>query len=288
MLSLVKMKVIQKIAIGYTRFKFRVLSLFSKKLAAKKAFELFSTPRGKPPKQMPAFINKAEPLTFQLNGFNINGYRWNHPQQKKILILHGFSSAAYKFSYYAEAFANKGFEVIAFDAPAHGSSEGKTVNAVIYSEMIKKVIELYGPFHGFLAHSFGGLALSLALENTPHDSNTHVVLIATVTETTSAIDTAMKMLGLKNEEVKKEFNKIIYNLSGQTSEWYSIRRAVKNMQAKILWIHDEDDDITPAADTIKVKEDNHSNIEFMITQGLGHRRIYHDEDVRKRVIDFLG
>ena len=83
-----------------------------------------------------------------------------------------------------EPLENKGYEVLAFDAPAHGDSEGSTVNAIEYSEMIKKVIELYGPVEAFIAHSFGGIAISLALEQIPHDANTKIVFIAPATETT--------------------------------------------------------------------------------------------------------
>src|SRR5882757_5644780 len=129
------MKVIQKLAFVYTRLKFKLLVIFSKKKVARQAFQLFCTPFITPPKKVPAVFEKAEKLNFKLNGLNVNGYRWNHPKPHRILILHGFSSSAYKFSYYAEAFINKGYEVLAFDAPAHGKSEGKTTNAVEYSVM---------------------------------------------------------------------------------------------------------------------------------------------------------
>jgi alpha-beta hydrolase superfamily lysophospholipase len=58
----------------------------------------------------------------------------------------------------------KGYEVIAFDAPAHGDSSGKTANAFQYRDAIKAVYEKFGPMHSFIAHSFGGLALSLFME----------------------------------------------------------------------------------------------------------------------------
>ena len=62
---------------------------------------------------------------------------------------------------------------------------------------------------------------------------------------------------------------------------------MQNIKAKVLWIHDENDDATPLGDALKVKEDNHPNIQFAITKGFGHRRIYHDTEIRKLVVDFL-
>ena len=38
---------------------------------------------------------------------------------------------------------------------------------------------------------------------------------------------------------------------------------------------------------LKVKQDNHSNINFVITKGLGHRKIYHDAEVNKAIINFM-
>ncbi|MBK6379692.1 MAG: alpha/beta hydrolase [Chitinophagaceae bacterium] len=279
------MKLTQRLAIGYVQTKFKLLSAISKKKAAEKALVVFGTPFMKSIRKAP--IKNAEVIHFQLNNKKMNGYRWNHPQPQKALILHGFGSAAHKFEDYALLLIEKGFEVLAFDAPAHGNSEGDTTNAIEYSEMIQEVMERFGPIENFIAHSFGGISLSLALEQVTHDANTKVVFIAPATETTSAVDGAFKMLKLKNETVRNEFEKIILNLTGKNVAWFSMRRAMDHIKASILWVHDEEDDITPWADALKVKEDNHPNIKFVCTKGLGHRKIYHDDNIKKQVIDFM-
>lgn len=281
------MKLKQSLAIAYIRTKFKILASISKRKAAEEAFTLFCTPLIKPIKEIPQLFKEAESLQFESNGLKVQGYRWNHPQQKKVMVLHGFSSAACKFERYIASLIDKGYEVLAFDAPAHGNSEGKTVNVVQYSDMVKKAMSLYGPIDSFIAHSFGGLAISLTLEVIPHDEHTKVVFIAPATETTSAVKTAFEILQLNNSKVKEIFNNIIYELGGKPTEWYSIKRAMKNIKAKILWIHDEDDDVTPIADVLKVKEDQYPNIEFIFTKGLGHRKIYRDNAVRSAVINFL-
>jgi pimeloyl-ACP methyl ester carboxylesterase len=279
------MKLSQRLAIGYVQTKFKLLSIISKKKTAEKAFDVFGTPYLKSVRKAP--LKNAETIQFHLNNKKVNGYRWNHPQTKKALILHGFGSAAHKFEDYATMLAEKGFEVLAFDAPAHGDSEGDRTNAIEYCEMIKNVIEQYGPVQSFLAHSFGGISLSLALEDIPHDENTRVVFIAPATETTSAVDGAFSMLKIKNEVIRHEFEKIVFEVSGKKTAWFSMRRAMHNIKASVLWIHDEEDDITPWADALKVKEDNHPNIKFVLTKGLGHRKIYHDDNIKNSVIKFM-
>ncbi len=279
------MKLLQRLGIGYIQTKFKLLTVISKRKAAEKAFIIFGTPFIKSKSKEP--LKNAETVHLFLNNQNVTGYRWNHPQSKKALILHGFGSAAHKFENYATRLAEKGYEVLAFDAPAHGESDGTTTNAIEYSQMIKNVIEQYGHVQSFIAHSFGGISLSLALEETEHDETTKVVFIAPATETTSAVDGAFSMLKLKSKSVRNEFDKIVLEVSGKKTEWFSMRRAMHNINASILWIHDEEDDITPWADALKVKEDNHSNINFVLTKGLGHRKIYHDPEIKNRVIDFL-
>ncbi len=281
------MKLKQKIAIGFIRAKFKMLMLVSKRRAAEKAFELFSTPFLKSKVRTPTIFEQAEPLFFKLNGLKIKGFRWNHPQQHKVLILHGFGSAAHKFHQYISPLIEKGYEVLAFDAPAHGSSEGTKINAVEYAQMVEFVIKQYGPVNGFLAHSFGGIALSLVMEKTNHGADTHIVLIAPATETFSAVEGAFKMLQIKDSKVRREFDNIIFEKSGQKTEWFSIKRAMQNISASVLWIHDEEDDITPYEDALKVKQENFTNIKFIITKGLGHRKICGDAAIKKQVIEFL-
>ncbi len=281
------MKVQKNLAIGFIRTKLNLLSVVNKRRSGEEAFRLFCTPLSRyKGKEAPVFL-AGEKLEFKLGANTIKGYRCNHPQYKKALLLHGFSSTCHKFDKYALALIEKGYEVLAFDAPAHGFSEGTTVNAVDYSEMIKMVCEMYGPIDAFIGHSFGGIAVSLALEEVEHTEKTKLVLIAPATETSSAIDGAFAMLGITSNNIRTSMEEVIFKISGKKTDWFSVRRAIKNIKASVLWVHDEDDLVTPLADAIKVQEDNHAHIEFMITKGLGHQKIYRDASVTNAILQFL-
>jgi len=282
-----KMNIQQKLAIAFIRKKLQLLYLISPQQAGKEAFRLFCTPV-KPKKLIEANLFKeAEKLVLDIEHKKIRGFRIQQAGDKTVLLLHGFSSTLHRFEKYAEGFIKKGYSVIAFDAPAHGASEGTTVNALDYKNLIKEIFHRYGPVHGIVAHSFGGIAVSLALEEIPHDENLKLVLIAPATETSSAIDGAFKFLNIKNAGIRKTMDDMIYQISGKNTEWFSVRRAVKNIRANILWFHDEDDDVTPLVDALKVKNDNPPNISFIITKGLGHQRIYRDAEVRKQILEFI-
>lgn len=280
------MKLAQKIALGYIKAKLNLLSAISKKKAAEKAFELFCTPLRKSKMKKPLAFQKAENLSFVLNGITIRGYRWNHPSHKKFLIVHGFESASQNFDRYISPMVRMGYEVLAFDAQAHGISGGKRITLPEYVETLKQVLKRYGPIDAYLSHSFGGLALTQFIETIPHDEKTRIVLIAPATETVTAIDSFFRLLQL-NDDVRKEFNQLIFNKGGHWPQHYSIRRAMKHINAKVLWFHDENDDLTPLEDALKIKDEEHKNVEFIITSGLGHRRIYRDNKVSKKIFEFL-
>ena len=280
------MKLSQRLALRYIRTKFKLLSTISKKKAAEKAFALFCTPQLRNKKPLPEIFVKAEKLNFKIDGLNVKGWRWNHPATRKALILHGFESSVVNFDKYIKRLIEKNYEVLAFDAPAHGRSDGKQINAPLYKRTIQEINRLYGPVQSFLAHSFGGLAVCLALEEINHTPDYKLVLIAPATETTTAIDSFFKFLRL-DPTIRPEFENLIFRRSGYRPAWYSIRRTMKNIRAKVLWVHDEEDDTTPVCDVLKVKSENHPNIEFVLTKGLGHRRIYRDNKVAKLIVDFL-
>jgi len=280
------MKLTERMALTYIRTKFRLLSSISKKTAAAKALELFKTPKERETRPPSRVFDEAEKLKFDLEGISIHGYRWNKNSVKKVLIVHGFESSIVNFDHYVGPLIAKGYEVLAFDAPGHGSSGGKTITAPLFVKMIEAIHTHYGPVQSFIAHSFGGLAVSLALEKIDHDQTYKAVLIAPATETTTAINQFFDLLQL-NGKVREEFDALITEIGGHAAEWYSIHRAIKHIKAQILWLHDEDDQQTPLRDALKVKNDNLPTVTFVITKGLGHSRIYRDHETVKRIIDFL-
>src|SRR5262249_28756912 len=144
--------------------------------------------------------------------YTIVGYRWNSGAERTVLIVHGFESSAINFEAYVEPLIKKGYEVLAFDAPAHGYSSGRRLTAIIYRDLIKYIHERYGPVQSYMGHSFGGFALSLALAELPHDAMYRAVLIAPSTEISTAITQFFQFMRL-NDKVRREFDNHIEKIS---------------------------------------------------------------------------
>lgn len=280
------MRLSQRLLLKFTRTRFKLLSSLSKRKAAEKAFRLFITPQHRNKKPTPPIFEKAEKLEFPFEGYTVRGYRWNHPSEKKALILHGFESSVVNFERYIKPLIKKGYEVLAFDAPAHGRSTGRTITVITYKNLVHYLYSKYGPVDAFITHSFGGLTLSLVLEEIRHDSRMKVVFIAPAAETKTAIDHFFRLLKLDGD-VRGEFDKLITSLGGKKPEWYSVSRASNHIKAQVLFLQDKDDHITPLSDIEPIMQKNYPNFHFVISEGLGHRRIYRDGQTFKAIIDFL-
>jgi alpha-beta hydrolase superfamily lysophospholipase len=270
----------------YYRTRLRLLQWFSLKKAASEAFILFTTPLPVKQKTPAVLPEGAETLAFQFDQETVRGFRWQNPGRRRVLILHGFSSNLNKFMHYVDPLKKAGFEVLLFNAPAHGNSTGKTFNVLQYRDMIHKVAETYGPIQNFIAHSFGGLALSLYTESLKEQNQLKLVLIAPATETSTAIDQFATKLKISNR-LKTAMKDYIFQKSGIKAEDFSVRKAMHHIKAPVLWIHDLDDAVTPWKDAAAVQSDRHPNIYFINTRGLGHRKIYKDSEVAAKVIRYI-
>ena len=279
------MKLGQILAVNYLRARLNLLAVISTKRAAKKAFAIFCTPFYRNKKPAPAIFSEAEELSIHVKGNTVRGFKWNKGGSKRVLVLHGFESSVKNFDAYIERLIEKNYEVIAFDAPGHGISGGKQITLPLYIEMITAIHFNVGIIQSFMAHSFGGLAVTHFIEKIPN-ANTRLALIAPATETKTAINSFFRFLQL-NEAVRAEFEKIIEKKSGVPSAYFSVARALENIKAAVLWVHDKDDEVTPLKDVQPVMAKNYSNVSFLITEGLGHKKIYRDNKVMQAVVDFL-
>ena len=87
--------------------------------------------------------------------------------------------------------------------------------------------------------------------------------------------------------VRDEFEKIIKEMGEKSSTWYSVARAAANIKAQVLVLQDKHDPLTPIQDLQPLMEKHYPNFHFIITEGLGHRRIYRDASSVKQVMEFL-
>ncbi len=285
-----KLSAAQKLAINYYKAKLNLLNVVSPGMAAHEAFDLFTKPYGKPRKRRrSSWTKRAEALKLVSGGLTLMGYKWRAQpdNDKKLLIIHGFAGSVSSFERFLGPLLHFGYDVYAYEAPGHGTSEGNRLNTVIYSEMIEDVMSAHGPFDAFLAHSLGGLSLMMALHRVKTVNRPKVVLIAPATESTTAANQFFSFLQLP-PSLRVAFEQYVEKRGGQPLAWYSISRVLPEVAADILWVHDAQDSTTPIQDVYPLLQKGYMHVHFHFTEGLGHSGIYKDNKVKRRIVDFLA
>ena len=283
-----KISLIFKIIHGLMRATSKILCILSPRLAARWAYMLFFIPIGlpRPSSELP-YYESATRSSINYNGKMVALYIWGEGE-KTIILVHGWGSRGTRMGHLAEPFNKRGYRVVAFDAPAHGDSEGKKTNLFEVSEIINLIYEKFEPVHAVIGHSFGGMALTNAVHR--NDLNvSKVAVIASPFSMDYIVESFRKIMNINSkvtkimvERIQKRFleqlNLDVFSLS--------LESFASSFKTPILIIHDvEDRDI--AYEQGKEYAENFPNAEFISTTGLGHRRILRDPGIIDKLIEFI-
>jgi pimeloyl-ACP methyl ester carboxylesterase len=205
---------------------------------------------------------------------------------EKIMLVHGWAGRAGQFRTIIPALLAKGFQVIAFDGPAHGRSEGKQTNPVEFADAMKKVIEADGPIHAIIAHSFGGVAALLAIQRGL--PVTMLINISSPTIAEQVIQNYRRVLHA-SPAAGMAFRQHMIKSYGFTFEDISSLHLVQHLPKPInlLLIQDENDPEVAVENATELKK-VYPAAEIFFTKGLGHTRILREASVISRCLEFLG
>lgn len=281
----------ERMYLRYLRTKFKALGMVSLAIAGKSAFDLFCTPYPKYKKRKaPAIFHQAKSLSVQLDGsIRIHGFEWTptKPNGKTVLIAHGYASCFYKFEQYIQPLLKAGFRIIGFDAPGHGTSEGKYINILIYKDTIEQIIKSCGPIDHFMGHSLGGITLAMIAQTIENPTEHKFVLIAPATKTSTTFSSYFEMMHF-SEPIKAAFLNELNKRTKLPITYFEADRAIENYKGPLLWVHDQGDQVCPYKDLVDFKNTAPENIKFLITKGLGHNKIYRTMDVIDKIVTFLA
>jgi pimeloyl-ACP methyl ester carboxylesterase len=123
--------------------------------------------------QQQQLIDEAKPFTLEVDDphfakstLKFNGFTWGNGK-RKILITQGWGSKAADFAELITALKNiDGTQVIAFDAPGNGSSEGELSNLLLFAKAAEAVIKTFGAPNIIIGHSLGAMANAIAIKQT--------------------------------------------------------------------------------------------------------------------------
>ena len=277
-------------ALRLARAALQTAYIFSDDLGTSLAERLFTSPRRHPrPDRERAILatGRRFEISVALRSPRWAGARtqvaaWRWGVGPTALLVHGWEGRGSQLGALVEPLVTAGLSVVAFDAPAHGSSPGSRLYLTDHADAIIDVAAATGPLHAIIAHSFGAAATLLAHARGGVDAPRNVMLAPNV-----LIDDAVKkfarMVGLDDaDRISLEHSLAAH--SGVGVESLRLDRLIGHRDAGLLVIHDREDTEVPLVHGERLAA-QWPNAHLALTEGLGHRRILRAPAVIARVVE---
>src|SRR5258706_6395405 len=145
-----------------TNVRFAASALLFPELAGAWAERLFLTP---PRNGAAAALDliDARSTLFEHNGRHIATWRWGSADAPLVILAHGWGGYAAQMRACVFRLLSAGYQVIAYDQPAHGVSEGRLTGLPDFADLLAELAWHHGEARAFIGHSLGGAAGALAL-----------------------------------------------------------------------------------------------------------------------------
>ncbi len=227
------------------------------------------------------FLRDASYERITVDGMEIQTYRWKG-EGPKVLLLHGWESNTYRWRNLIGFLKDARYEILAFDAPAHGHSSGKILNVIRYTACTRSVVERYQPDY-IIGHSMGGLTAVYHQYRHPENSLKKIVTIGSPSDLEDLMLQYQKILNF-NGQVLTALDLYFKELFGFGIRDFSTAKYAIDLDIKGLLIHDELDTIAPFRASEKVHR-NWKGSKLVRTKGYGHSM--HQDYVSEQIMDFL-
>jgi pimeloyl-ACP methyl ester carboxylesterase len=205
---------------------------------------------------------------------------WHWGSGPRVLLVHGWNGHAGRLSSFIEPLLEAGFGVVAFDAPAHGISQGQLATLPDFTRSLELVAGVVAPV-ALVGHSMGAAACALAVRaGLPVRA---VVLLAPPADPEAYTARFARYMGLSPccAHSMKERLERRYGVT-----FPSLRLPAGPPGVPALVVHDRRDKRVPLRDGISICR-SWPKARLLITSGLGHHRILRSPEVIRRATRFL-
>ena len=287
----------QTIVLTLLRFYFRTLARLAPRTAGRHAYRLFSTPRRRasvPPAVEPVMA-RAERFEVECGEHRVAAYRWRAsagPAAPRVMLMHGWESRAARLAVWVDPLLAAGFEVVAFDAPAHGASTGRRADPMVFVDALWAVVERTGPLSACVCHSLGGFSAMLAvgggeLFGREPLAVERLVIAGGAESGVDAMAMFCDILDLGDGFLPLLLAGAAEHAGGRQVADCDAHRLFVEHPVPTLWFHDPEDAEVPfeAAERV-ARVCPHVRLETV--HGLGHHRIARDPELIHRGLGFLA
>lgn len=282
-----KMRPINKKQMHLVQFYFQTIGRLLPKRSAWRAYQLFSSPRKRARhRQSDAILEAAKIADLRYKNNVLKLYEWGEGS-RTVLLAHGWESRGTALRMYVPPLLAQGFRVVAFDAPAHGDSDGTWNNLPYNAGAVAAIIGHLGGIEAAIAHSFGCSSIIFAQQFIDNAIEIkRLVFLAAPSPVRTIIDEYFEMIKIPNS-IRIQFERLIKKFTDVDIADLAIAKAADSVKVeKLLLIHDKSDPITSFEVARNIASSWRNSI-LLATEGYGHFRIAKNPDVIARIVSFI-
>lgn len=213
-------------------------------------------------------------------------FRWGKGS-RKILLTHGWGSKAADFNELIIALEQvDDMEIIAFDAPGNGASEGELSNLLLFIEAVKSMVAHFGVPNIVLGHSLGAMANLMAIEELKIHPN-KMISIAPLINLGKNFEASMDVLNIPKEIQLAFFEQFEERFEKSISDYNLLHRSELSADLTKHWIaYDKNDLISPYLSTKAFLELN-SSVNSTNYLDAGHQRMIKSPIIISDILEFI-
>jgi len=245
-----------------------------------------STRRFQEPKRETHWRRTAHTFTLTHPDGPLMLYRWGEENSDapKVLLMHGWNGRATQMGAFIAPLLAAGYQVIGFDAPAHGRTPGNSTNVLRITDALNTVIQEFSPVESVIAHSFGAVVVTYALQQKL--KLRQVVCISAPAQMLGAVQAFCRSLRLPKRAQNNFFQRINACFGADIWSRISPLKNVATLSIPALVVHDKNDTQVPFMHGESLVN-AWSGAHFLVTNNLGHQRILRHPPTIELIVSFL-
>jgi pimeloyl-ACP methyl ester carboxylesterase len=262
---------------------FSALDRTAPRMAAAWAERLFFTPlRDRPSPRVRQLLASGRRLPVALGDLPIAAWTWG--EGPAVVLVHGWSSRGGHLGAFIPPLVAAGYKAVAFDAPAHGDTPGRTTTIVEMAGALRAVALAAGGAQALVAHSIGGPVTTFALMQGLVVQR--AVFLAPSSSPALYTQRFAESLRMKPERVRMLKERAERRVGLRFDE-LDVTAVAPRMTVPLLVIHDRDDVEVPWTQGAAIAE-AWPGARLVSERDLGHRRLLWHPRVVERAVDFIA
>ncbi len=259
----------------------QILQLLSPKLVSKAAYKLMNKPRiRKLRNSEERVLNKSTMEKVAYKNFKIQKYQWGNQNHKTALLIHGWEGQAGNFAAIVDVLVQKKYNVVAFDAPAHGKSSITKTNMFEFAEFLESQFNNLNP-QLIISHSFGSVNTATILRNNLEFNLNLWIMVTTPYKFLTRVNEISNQFGIKNK-AKIELIKRIQNDTSENINQLNMSvfcQKLSNVKNAII-VHSKTDKVLPIGGAREVAK-AFTECKLIELDNLGHYNILWSDELNK-------